>query len=245
MVFQGLEEVWALKLGALWAAWGAKVAWAAKGGLGQSCRRSQESHFDVSRQIFRRNWTLLEIHEKPKEKHGFSRVRGGLGTQIGATLGRPGRQSGTSRWHGRPKVDSDRAAGGVRRVILTSQGQLFGEVGHCLKYMKNTWKSIVFQGLEGIWASKSEPLGPQSCAHEGSGAVKVASQRARRAKKERLESTCLSELWKRIGPGCESSGNQIGSGHRAFRHLGVSGLQPVLEIPFSISSHDSILDLNL
>ena len=192
------------------------MAWAAKGGLGQSCRRSQESHFDVSGQIFRRNWTLLEIHEKPKEKHGFSRVRGGLGTQIGATLGRPGRQSGTSRWHGRPKVDSDRAAGGVRRVILTSPGQPFGEVRHCLKYMKNLRKSMVFQGLEGIWAPKSEPLGPQSCAHEGSGAVKVASQRARRAEIERLESTCLSELWTGIGPGCKSSGNQVGSDPKVY-----------------------------
>ena len=131
-------------------------------------------------------------------------------------MGHLGGQSGTSRWHGRRKVDSDRAAGEVRRVMLTSPGNFFGEIGHCLIYMKNLRKSMVFQGLEGIWAPKSEPLEPQSCAHGGSGAVKVASQRARRAKKERLESTCLSELWKWIGPGWESSATRIGPDPKVY-----------------------------
>ena len=109
---------------------------------------------------------------------------------------------GTSRWHGRPKVDSDRAAGGVRRVILTSPGQLFGEIGHCLKYMKNIRKSMVFQGLEGVWAPKSELLGPKSRALDGTGRSQVGPwsiKRRRGRQKLRLSG--------RVG--CRSYGNQM------------------------------------
>ena len=47
MVFQGLEEVWALKSEALWAAWGAKVA--PQGGMGGE------------------RWTRTELLEKSGE----------------------------------------------------------------------------------------------------------------------------------------------------------------------------------
>ena len=69
-----------------------------------------------------------------------------------------------------------------------------------VNYRKNT----VFQGLEGIWAPKSEPLGPQSCAHEGSGAVKVASQRARMAK----SSGSSRLVCQSYGPGLDRAANQ-------------------------------------
>ena len=52
--------------------------------------------------------------------------------------------------------------------------RLVGESAH-----ENTRKSKVFSRVEGVWAPKSEPLGPKSRAKEGPGEAKVASDRRR------------------------------------------------------------------
>ena len=69
-------------------------------------------------------WLFLEMYEKPKEKHCFSRVREGPGAQVGAT----GPKSRAQRESGRAKGALDRAAGGVRTVIWRSLGRLYAKV---------------------------------------------------------------------------------------------------------------------
>ena len=86
--------------------------------------------------------------------------------------GRLGAQSRAQRGSGRPKVASDRAAGGVRTGILRSFGRLHCKSRYFLKCMKNLRKTKVFEGSERVQAPKLEPLGPQSRAREGSGQPK-------------------------------------------------------------------------
>ena len=69
--------------------WGPKIApkgvRTARSRLGQSRRRGQESHLEVFWATLWQKSLFLEMYEKPKEKHGFSRVREGPGAQVGAT----------------------------------------------------------------------------------------------------------------------------------------------------------------
>ena len=52
------------------------------------------------------------MYEKPKEKHGFSRVREGPGAQVGATWATKSRPRGVRT----AKTTSNKVAGGVRAV---------------------------------------------------------------------------------------------------------------------------------
>ena len=81
---------------------------------------------------------------------------------------------------GRPKVASDRAAGGVRRVILRSFGRLYGKSCNFLKCMKHIRKTTLFQGLERVRAPKLEPLGPKVAPKRGQDSQNDVEQGRRR-----------------------------------------------------------------
>ena len=146
----------------------------AKSGLGQSRRRGQESHLEIFWATLWQKSLFLEMYEKPEEKHGFSRVREGLGAQVGGTWAPKSCPRGVRT----ATMTSNRAAGGVRTLIFRSFGRLYSKSCYFLKCMKNLRKSMVFQGLERVRAPKSEPLGPKSRAQRGSGRAKGASDRA-------------------------------------------------------------------
>ena len=114
---------------------------------------------------------FLEMFEKPKEKLGFSRVGEGPGVQVGATWA----QKSCPRGVRTTKMISNRAAGGVRIVILRSLDRLYSK-----KCMKNLRKSMVFEGSERVRAPKLEPLGPQSRAREGRDSQNDVEQRRKR-----------------------------------------------------------------
>ncbi len=139
----------------------------AKSCLGQGRRRGQESHLEVFWATLWQKSLFLEMYEKPKEKHGFSRVREGPGTQVGGTWAPKSCPRGVRT----ATMTSNRAAGGVRTFIFRSFGRLYSKSCYFLKCMKNLRKSVVFQGLERVWALKLEPL-PQSRAREGLGQPK-------------------------------------------------------------------------
>ena len=108
------------------------------------------------------------MYEKPKEKPGFSRVREGPGAQGGATWAQKSCPRGVTT----AKMMSNRAAGGVRTVILRSFGRLHCKSHYFLKCMKNLRKTTVFEGSERVQAPKLERLGPKSRAQEESGQPK-------------------------------------------------------------------------
>ncbi len=103
------------------------------------------------------------MYEKQhKRNHSFSRVREGPGAQVGATWA----QKSCPRGVRTAKMISDRAAGGVRTVILKSSGRLYSKSRCLLECMKNTIKSVVFQGLETRRPSWSH-LGPKVVPERG------------------------------------------------------------------------------
>ncbi len=118
----------------------------AKSCLGQGRRRGQESHLEVFWATLWQKSIFLEMYEKPKEKHGLSRVREGPGTQVGGTWAPKSCPRGVRT----AKMTSNRAAGGVRTFIFMSFGRLYSKSCYFLKCMKNLRKSMVFQGLERV-----------------------------------------------------------------------------------------------
>ncbi len=136
--------------------------------LEQGRRRGEDIHFYVFWTTLQQKLLFLEMYEKPEEKRGFQGLE-----RVRAPKSEPlGLKSRAQRGSGRPKVASDRAAGGVRRVIWRSFGRLYSKSCNFLKCMKNLRKNMVFEGSERVRAPKSEALGPQSRAREGSGQPK-------------------------------------------------------------------------
>ncbi len=124
--------------------------------------------------LYGKSHYFLKCMQKTKEKHGFSRVREGPGTQVGGTWAPKSCPRGVRT----ATMTSNRAAGGVRTFIFRSFGRLYSKSCYFLKCMKNLRKSVVFQGLERVRAPKAEPLGSKSRAQRGSGRAKGASDRA-------------------------------------------------------------------
>ena len=114
--------------------------------------------------LYNKSRYFLKCMKKHTEKQGFSRVGEGPGTQVGAIWAQKSCPRGV-----RPaRIISDKAAGGVRTVILRSFGRLCRENCNFLKCMNTHIRNnIVFQWLERVRAPKMEPLGPQSRAREG------------------------------------------------------------------------------
>ncbi len=130
--------------------------------LGQRRRRGRDSQLEVFWATLWQKSLFLEMYEKSKEKHGFSRVSEGPGAQVGATWATKSCPRGVRT----AKITSNRVAGGVRAFIFRSFGRLYSNSRYFLKCMeKNLRKSTVFQGLE---RPRLEPLGPKSRAQEGS-----------------------------------------------------------------------------
>jgi len=71
---------------------------------------------------------------------------------------------------------SNRAAGGVRIVILRSLDRLYSKSCNFLKCMKNIRKSMVFEGSERVRAPKLERLGPKSRARRRSERPNIAPE---------------------------------------------------------------------
>ena len=82
----------------------------AKSCLGQSRRRGQDCHWEVLGETLSQKSLFLEMYEKQKEKHGFSRVREGPGAQVGTTWA----QKSRPRRVRTAKIISNRAAARVR-----------------------------------------------------------------------------------------------------------------------------------
>ncbi len=82
---------------------------------------------------------------------------------------RLGTQSRAQRESGQPKVASDRAAGGVRTVLLRSFGRFYSNSLYFLKCMEHIWNTWVFRELGRVRAPKLGPLEAKSRAQVRSG----------------------------------------------------------------------------
>ena len=114
------------------------------------------------------------MYEKPKEKHGFSRVREGPGAQVGATWAQKSRPKGVRT--GKRCLGQGRRRG--QDCYLEVLGETLSQKSLFLEMYEDIRKSMVFQGLERVRAPKLEPLGSKSRAQRGSGRAKGASDRA-------------------------------------------------------------------
>ncbi len=86
---------------------------------------------------------------------------------LGLLWGRLEPQSHAQGGSGWPEVASDRAAGGIRTVILRSLGRLYGKSYNFLKCVKNNRKTVVFKGSRGSGRPSWSHLGPKVTPKRG------------------------------------------------------------------------------